>query len=68
LPKQHFLPLLQGGQIIILKFYGFRAFDYQIRHFLIEEIAGMVRSQLKPKLILWRCVDILIREKVEVPS
>jgi len=28
----------------------------------------MIRSQLKPKLILLRCVDVLIREKVEVPS
>jgi hypothetical protein len=27
-----------------------------------------VRSQLKPKLILSRCVEVLVREKVEVPS
>jgi hypothetical protein len=39
-----------------------------MRHFLIEEIDRMVSSQLKPKLILWRCVDALIREKIEVPS
>ena len=58
----------QRHQALILKFYGFRAFDHQMRHFLIEEIACMVRSQLKPKLILWRCVDTLIREKIEVPS
>jgi Domain of unknown function (DUF4158) len=53
---------------VILKFYGFRAFDHQMRRFLVEEIASMIRSQLKPKLILLRCVDVLIREKVEVPS
>ena len=28
----------------------------------------MVRSQLKPKLMLWFCVDALVREKIEVPS
>jgi hypothetical protein len=28
----------------------------------------MVHSQVKPKVIFWRCVDILIREKIEVPS
>ena len=28
----------------------------------------MVRSQLKPKLILYRAVDLLIREKTTVPS
>jgi hypothetical protein len=33
---------------LILKFYGFRAFDHQMRHFLVEEIASMIRSQLKP--------------------
>src|SRR4029453_6873264 len=28
----------------------------------------MVRAQLKPRLIFWRCVDVLIREKVAVPT
>jgi hypothetical protein len=28
----------------------------------------MVSSHVKTKLILWRCVDALIREKIEVPS
>jgi hypothetical protein len=58
----------QRHQPLILKFYACRAFDHQMRHFLVEEIASMIRSQLKPKLILLRCVDVLIREKVEVPS
>jgi hypothetical protein len=39
-----------------------------MRHFLVEEIASMIRSQLKPKLILFCCIDVLLREKVEVPS
>jgi hypothetical protein len=27
-----------------------------------------VRSQVKPKVIFWRCIDVLVREKIEVPS
>ena len=27
-----------------------------------------MRSQIKPKAIFWRCVDVLIREKIEVPG
>ena len=55
-------------QQLILQGTGFRAFDQSARTFLGKEIAGMVRSQLKPRLIFWRCVDLLIREKVEVPT
>jgi TnpA family transposase len=28
----------------------------------------MVRAQLKPRLIFWRCVELLLREKVAVPT
>jgi hypothetical protein len=55
-------------QQLILQGAGFRAFDQSARTFLEKEIAGMVRAQLKPRLIFWRCVDLLIREKVEVPT
>jgi len=55
-------------QAWILDFYGFRAFRPNGRLLLAEEIARMVQSQLKPKLVLWRCVDVLVREKVEVPG
>jgi ribosomal protein S4 len=55
-------------QELILQSAGFRAFDPSARTFLGKEIAGMVRAQLKPRLIFWRCVDLLIREKVEVPT
>lgn len=27
-----------------------------------------MQFQIKPKLILWRCVEALAREKIEVPS
>ena len=52
----------------ILDFYGFQPFRPHGRPLLAEEIARLVRSQIQPKLIFWRCVDILIREKIEVPG
>lgn len=55
-------------QELILDFYGFRAFDQGARTLITEEIQTMVGSQLRPKLILLRAVDILIKEKVEVPT
>jgi TnpA family transposase len=55
-------------QELILQYAGFRAFDASARTVLEQEIAGMVRAQLKPHLIFWRCVDVLLREKVAVPT
>ena len=52
----------------ILDFYGFKPFRPHGRLVLAEEIARLLRSQIKPKVIFWRCVDVLIREKIEVPS
>jgi TnpA family transposase len=52
----------------ILNFYGFKPFRPHGRHLLDEEIARLVRSQIKPKVIFWRCIDVLIREKIEVPG
>jgi hypothetical protein len=52
----------------ILDFYGFKPFRPQGLPVLAEEIARLLRSQIKPKVIFWRCVDVLIREKIEVPG
>ena len=58
----------QRHQLTILKFYGYRAFDDVAKRFIRAEIDTMVRSQLKPRLVFWRCVDLLIREKVQLPG
>ena len=55
-------------QGFIRQFYGFQEFDAQAEHFAHQEVEGMVRSQLKPKLIFFRLVDQLIRQKIVVPS
>ena len=54
-------------QALILDFYGFRPFKPHGQAMLVEEIARLVRSQLKPRLIFSRSVETLVREKVEVP-
>lgn len=51
----------------ILDFYGFKPFEDEAKLFICREIEGMARSHLRPKFILFRAVDILVREKFEVP-
>ncbi len=58
----------QRHQLLILKHYGYHDFDAKARFFIVQEINAMVCSQLKPRLIFWRCVDLLTREKVHVPG
>lgn len=52
----------------ILDFYGYRRFDPEGEPVLDLEIDVMMRSQLKPKLIFWRCVDVLMRERIQLPT
>ena len=52
---------------IILDHYGFREFDAIGRKALEKEIEEMVKSQLKPHLIFYRVVDILVEQKVSAP-
>jgi Domain of unknown function (DUF4158) len=55
-------------QAAILNFYGFRAFKPHGRAVLGAEITRLVRSHLKPNLIFSRALEVLVREKVEVPG
>ena len=63
-PKQ----TMARHQAAILNFYGFRAFKPHGRAVLSAEIARLVQSHLKPKLIFSRALEVLVREKVEVPG
>jgi len=53
---------------IILDFYGFHNFDKNAEQLMKQEVSEMARSQLKPKLIFWCCVDLLIQKRIQVPS
>lgn len=63
-PKQ----TMARHQAAILNFYGFRAFKPYGRALLGADIARLVTSHLKPKLIFSRALEVLVREKVEVPG
>ena len=52
----------------ILEFYGFKDYDTAAKRFLEKEIEAMVQSQLKPRLIFFRSVDILVEQKVSPPG
>ncbi len=57
----------QRHQKLILEFYGFTPFDSKTESTLATEIATMVKTYLKPKLIFDRCVDFLIQKKIQAP-
>ena len=58
----------RNHQKIILEYCGFKPFDKGNEDFIYQEIRSMVLSNLKPKLIFWRCVDLMIREKIQIPG
>ena len=58
----------QRHEQTILNFYGYKRFDNDALISIENEVASMMRSQLKPKLIFWRCIDLLIRERVQTPA
>lgn len=62
-PRTH-----QRHQASIRAFYGFRVFTPDASRLVLKDIASMVQSHVKPKVIFWRCVDLLVRERIEVPG
>jgi hypothetical protein len=53
---------------IILDDLGFLPFDPHAKHSLIQEFSPMVRSQVRPKVMLLYGLDTLARRKTEIPS
>lgn len=52
---------------LILDFYGFKPFDRKAKQAVAAEIATMVRTHLKPRLIFDRYVDCLVQRRIQVP-
>jgi TnpA family transposase len=67
-PRRYDRQTMLRHQRRILVANGFRPFGTEARRFLQGEIESMVRSQLKPQLIFYRAVDLLIREKIAAPG
>jgi TnpA family transposase len=55
-------------QTLILTLCGFKVWGRDTENFIHQEIRSMVLSNLKPNLIFWRCVDLMIREKIQIPG
>ena len=53
---------------LVLEHYGFRPFKTAGRAALGADIARLVKAQIKPKVIFFRALEILVREKIEVPG
>lgn len=58
----------RNHQKIILEHCGFKPFNKETEKFIHQEIRSMVLSNLKPNLIFWCCVDLMIREKIQIPG
>jgi len=55
-------------QQVIAAFFGYRKFDDDTQLRLRREISSLVRSQIRPKLILLEAVQSLVRQKTVIPS
>jgi len=67
-PEEYLRSRIHYHRQLILDFYGFCEFDKSAENFIKQEVSGMARSQLKPKLIFWCCVDLLIQKRIQVPG
>jgi len=55
-------------QSIILSHFGVNPFDEGAKEFIASEIMTLVRVQYRPKLVLVEIIQILTRQKIQIPS
>ena len=55
-------------QPIILSHFGCNPFNEAAKKFTANEIKTLVRVQYRPKLVLLEIIQILTRQKIEIPS
>jgi hypothetical protein len=53
---------------LTLDYLGFRPFNIQARQEMAQEIRTMIRSQMRPKAIFLRMLELLETHKTEIPS
>jgi TnpA family transposase len=53
---------------LTLDYLGFRPFNVQARQEMAQEIRTMIRSQMRPKAIFLRVLELLETHKTEIPS
>ena len=58
----------QHHEQLIAETLGVARFDAEAEALMAVEIEDMIRAQLKPKLIFWRCIDVLHRLRIQLPG
>lgn len=57
----------QRHELAILKAHGMRRLDRESEAELVVDIDAMAATHLRPKLIFWRCLDLLTQRRVQLP-
>lgn len=55
-------------QRVILSYFGYSPFDETAKTVITDEIAALVRVQLRPKLVLLEIIQVLTVKKIAIPS
>lgn len=55
-------------QQMLLDFFGYRRFDAEARRLLTREIASLISSQVRPKMILSEAIQFLIQRRIVLPG
>ena len=66
--KEYLRDRIHPHRQLILDFYGVHRFNKSAEKFIKQDVSEMARSQLKPKLIFWRCIDLRVRKRIQVPG
>ena len=59
---------LSRHQSLVIEYYGFRSFQSHGGSALGAAIERLVKAHIKPKVIFFRAIELLVREKIEVPG
>jgi hypothetical protein len=55
-------------QRLILDYFGYGPFDEVAKTRIAEEIAHLVAVQVRPRTVLLEAIDVLTRQKIEIPT
>jgi len=55
-------------QRLILDHFGYGPFDEAAKARITEEIARLVAVQVRPRMVLLEAIDVLTRQKIEIPT
>ena len=58
----------QRHELAILEAHGMRRLDRASEAELVVDIDAMAATHLRPKLIFWRCLDLLAQRRVQLPG